>query len=101
MAFIKRIVRSNFFIRLRNWEHWPFIIVQFPLLLYWMWLAIRARAIFFFSASNPGILTGGMMGESKFDVLKKIPSQYVPQSILIQYPISKEDLLERLRTEDR
>lgn len=95
-----RIIRSNFFIRLRSWEYWPFIIVQFPLLLYWGWLSIRTRSPFFFSASNPGIPTGGMMGESKFDILSKIPSQYTPKNILVRVPVTKEDLLAKIHAEN-
>ena len=97
MTFVSKIVRSNFFIRLRSWEYWPFIIIQFPIVFYWIWLAIRARAPFFFSASNPTIPTGGMMGESKFDILTKIPQHYVPPSILIRSPVTKEEVLEKIR----
>lgn len=100
MTFIARIVRSNFLIRLRSWEYWPFIILQFPLLVYWIWLAIRARALFFFSASNPSIPTGGMMGESKFDILSRIPEQYIPKSLLVKVPVSKGVLLEKIQAKN-
>ena len=93
MILVRRIARSNFVIRLRSWEYWPFGIVQAPLVLYWLWLSIRTRSLFFFSASNPGILTGGMFGESKFEILEKIPKAYKPISILVQVPSKKEDVL--------
>jgi hypothetical protein len=88
-----RIIHSNFFIRLKSWEYWPFGIVQFPVILYFFWLSIRARSPFFFSASNPGIVMGGMFGESKYDVLQKIPRQYIAPAVLIQVPCTKEDIL--------
>lgn len=97
MSFIKRMKRSNFFIKLRSWEYWPFGIVQAPLFLYWFWLSVKARSFLFFSASNPGILTGGMFGESKFDVLEKIPTIYKPKSILIRRGTSAEDVVELMQ----
>ena len=71
MAVWGKITRSNFLIRLKSWEYWPFGIVQFPAILYWVWLSLRARSFVFFSASNPGIPMGGMFGESKYELLKR------------------------------
>jgi hypothetical protein len=91
-------MRSNFLIKLRSWEYWPFGIVQFPLFIYYAWLAIRSRSFTFFSASNPGIVMGGMFGESKYDVIKKIPAQYIPKTILIRQPADTESILEQIKT---
>ncbi|MEP6789425.1 MAG: M24 family metallopeptidase, partial [Acidobacteriota bacterium] len=49
--------------KLTHWEYWPFGIIQAPLFFYYPWLALKSRSLFFFSASNPGILMGGMFGE--------------------------------------
>jgi len=89
----KKFRNSNFIIRLTAWEYWPFGIVQFPLIIYWVWLSLRARSIFFFSASNPSIVLGGMFGESKNDVLNLIPHQYKPKAILVKAPTTKEKVL--------
>lgn len=43
---------------------------------------------------------GGMFGESKYDVLKKIPRQYIPKTILINLPTTKEEVLEKLKHEN-
>ena len=40
-----------------------------------------------------------MMGESKFDILSKIPTQYIPKSILIKVPITKLELLQHIHSE--
>jgi hypothetical protein len=93
MSILKSITRSNFCIKLKSWEYWPFGIVQFPLFIYFGWLSLRSRTILFFTASNPGIAMGGMFGESKYDVLKKIPSQYIPKTIRIEAGSSKEDVM--------
>jgi hypothetical protein len=86
MSVWRKLVRSNFFIKLKSWEYWPFGVVHFPSIIYYIWLSIRARSFIFFSASNPGIPMGGMFGESKYDVLKKIPHQYIPKTVLIRLP---------------
>jgi hypothetical protein len=97
MSFWKEVSRSNFLIKLKSWEYWPFGIVQFPLFIYFGWLALRARSPIFFSASNPGIVMGGMFGESKFDGLQKIPSKYIPVSIRIEKNLSVAEVLEILK----
>lgn len=97
MSLPQRIRRSNFYIKLTNWEYWPFGILQAPLFLYWLWLSAKARSLFFFSASNPSILTGGMMGESKSEVLALVPDAVKPKTVLIKIPASREDVLQLLR----
>ncbi|MBC7920160.1 MAG: hypothetical protein H7Z75_03640 [Ferruginibacter sp.] len=79
-----------FFIRLRHWEYWPFAVVYFPVFFYWIWLAIKARSPFFFSAANPSIETGGMLGESKVDILNQISDQYKPKTLFIPRSTSLE-----------
>jgi hypothetical protein len=100
MSFLKRITRSNFVIKLRSWEYWPFGIVQFPIFFYFLWLALRTRSLLFFTASNPGIPMGGMFGESKFEILKKIPTQYIPRTIRITLPATTQSVLEELGKSD-
>lgn len=73
-----------FLIRLRSWEYWPFGILQAPLFFQWLWYALRSGSFFYFSASNPGILTGGMMGESKAAVLNLIPEHLRPATCLVR-----------------
>jgi hypothetical protein len=60
--------------------------------LYWLVLAARARSLFFFSASNPGILSGGMMGESKSEVLKLVPGDVKPQTVLVELPATVDSV---------
>lgn len=87
---------SNFLIKLKNWEYWPFGIVQLPAILYFVGLVARTRSLTFFSASNPGIPMGGMFGESKFDVLKLVPDPLKPSTLLIKQPQSIEFVLETI-----
>ena len=96
MNGIRRTAKNNFFIKLKSWEYWPFGIIQAPLFVYWLWLSLRARSLLYFTASNPGILTGGMFGESKFDVLKKVPALNRPKMLLVTYPSPAEEVCELL-----
>lgn len=97
MSIFNRIRKCDFFIKLRSWEYWPFGIVQAPLFIYWLWLSLKARSLFFFSASNPGILTGGMFGESKFSVLEKLPREVKPKAILIKYPTPSNSVSNKIQ----
>lgn len=87
----------NFFSKLFHWEYWPFGIIQLPLIFLWIWYSIKERSLFYFSASNPGILTGGMMGESKFEVLQMVPENVKPKSLLIKFPGSLEKVVRTIR----
>ncbi len=98
MNFLSRISHSNFFIKLKSWEYWPFGILQAPLFPYWLWLSLKARSLVFFSASNPGILMGGMFGESKFDVLEKVPAAVKPRTILIKKSSTVVEIVGRMES---
>jgi hypothetical protein len=92
-----QIGRSNFFIKLKSWEYWPFGIVQFPLFIYFGWLCLRSRSLVFFSASNPGITMGGMFGESKFDVLQKVPAMHTPITMLVKVPATSRHVVSMMQ----
>jgi len=92
MAFSKRV----FLVKLFHWEYWPFGIIHIPLFFMWLWYSLRERSFFYFSASNPNILSGGMMGESKYDVLARVPDHLKPQTILIKFPVSMEEVIKKI-----
>ena len=48
-----------------QWEFWPPAIRYAPVAIYVLWLAIRHRSLTLFTTANPGIPTGGFIGESK------------------------------------
>src|SRR6185369_16709491 len=45
-----------------------------PVAIYCLWLAVKYRGLTLPTAANPGILTGGMVGESKSAMLKDLLS---------------------------
>jgi hypothetical protein len=82
----------NLSVKLFNWEYWPFGIIQLPLMFMWLWYSLKERSFFYFTASNPGIFAGGMMGESKYDVLSMLPDDLKPKTILARRAASVEEL---------
>lgn len=71
-------------IKLTNYEYWPVWLFFLPgIFIFWPLLAIRARALLYFTAANPGIPLGGFFGEKKYDIIKDIAPQYLPQSVLL------------------
>ncbi|MFN0050444.1 MAG: hypothetical protein ACKVOU_15080 [Cytophagales bacterium] len=80
----KPFEQTSFIVKLTNWEFWPFFVVYFFVIIYHCWLSIKARSFFFFSASNPGIEMGGMLGESKSSILDKIPEEFRAKYVLVR-----------------
>ncbi len=70
-----------FFAKYTRFEFFPAWLVYFPLLPYLIWLFIRAKSFTFFTAANPGIEMGGFFGESKIDILNRIPPDYLPVTL--------------------
>lgn len=72
------------FYRMTRFEYWPGWLFYFPMVPYWLYLSLRMRSLSFFTRTNPGIELGGFFGESKEDILKNIPSIYLPKQFFIQ-----------------
>lgn len=71
---------------LKNWEFWPAWLFYIPVALRYMSLALRYGSLTLPSAANPGIKTGGLIGESKITLLTELASiapESVPPSSLI------------------
>lgn len=94
-----RLFHRPFFIRLLHWEYWPSIAFYFPMLWYYPWLALRAGHLCFFTAANPGIYSGGMGMESKYDTLMKIPPHLRPKTVLAHPGEPWEQIAARLAEE--
>lgn len=73
-------------VKLTKYEFWPVWLFFLPgIFIFWPLLAIRARALLYFTAANPGIPLGGFFGEKKFDIIKNISSKYLPKTLLIEH----------------
>ena len=58
--------------RKRHFEFWHPLVFYLPVALYVAWLALRHRSLTVITAANPGIPTGGFIGESKADILDQL-----------------------------
>jgi hypothetical protein len=70
-----------FLIKFFNYEYWTWWAFYLPMLPYWAWLALKTRSLAYFTAANPCMDWGGFFGESKSDILRKIPAEYVPKTL--------------------
>jgi membrane protein DedA with SNARE-associated domain len=60
-------------LRLMRWEFWPGWLFYTPVALWVATLAVRYRSLTILTACNPGIEDGGFVGESKFEILRRLP----------------------------
>lgn len=74
----------NFYTKWRHWEYWPIGLLYTPIFCYYLWLSFKSRSFFYFSAANPSIDNGGMSGESKWDILKNIPTSLLPATVFVR-----------------
>jgi len=58
--------------RLARWEFWPPWLAYMPVVPYVLYLGVKHRSLTLFTAANPGIPSGGFVGESKSDILSKL-----------------------------
>ena len=71
-------------IKWTRFEFWPYWVFYFPFLFYGIFLAIKARSFTYFTAVNPGMNAGGLVGEGKMNMLGKIDTKYLPKTVLIK-----------------
>lgn len=87
---------KTLYIKTFSWEYWPMWLVYLPASFYYIFLAVKARSFFFFSASNPSIENGGMLFESKWKIFELIPKDLYPNTIFIQELHTFETIKEKL-----
>jgi len=59
-------------------EFWPSQLIYLPVILQWLWLALRYRSLSLPLIANPSIPLSGMVGESKSSVLELAGKQARP-----------------------
>jgi membrane protein DedA with SNARE-associated domain len=63
---------ASAFGRWLHWEFWPAWLFYPPVGVYCLWLAVKYRGLGLPTAANPGIFSGGVVGESKTAILKEL-----------------------------
>jgi membrane protein DedA with SNARE-associated domain len=69
--------------RLWRWEFWPTWLFYLPVLPWLAYLSVRYRGALTWTAANPGIPQGGVVGESKHAILTHLPQESVVPSLLV------------------
>ena len=70
-----------------RWEFWPAWLFYLPVGLNYVRLALKYRGLTLPSAANPGLTTGGLVGESKFEtlsVLQRTSPEFTAEAWLIE-----------------
>ena len=79
----------------RHWEFWPAWLFYLPVAIYYGWLALRHRSFTLPSAANPGIPTGGLVGESKFAIIDLLHGKH-PAQVADGYLVDGQTVTERM-----
>jgi len=83
-AKVKRIVR---------WEFWPPAVFYIPVAAKYVLLAIKYRSFSLPTLANPGMHTGGLIGESKFETLAdlaRVRPELVAQTHLVRFDSAEQ-----------
>jgi membrane protein DedA with SNARE-associated domain len=83
--------------RLTRWEFWPAWLFYAPVALNYVRLAIRYRSFTLPTAANPGMFSGGFVGESKITTLRDLFASS-PESTAEAHLLDNAPPAERLAT---
>jgi membrane protein DedA with SNARE-associated domain len=77
----------GWFRRRTRWEFWPPWMAYIPVVPYILFQGIKHRSLTLFTAANPGIPSGGFVGESKSAILMNLDR--VPDFVLVSKALPK------------
>jgi len=80
-----------------HWEDWHWFTKYIIIGPAWLWFCLRARSLWFFTASNPTIQFGGFIGETKKEIYKQLPPGSYPKSIYISPTLSFSEMQTRVQ----
>ena len=81
-----------FLVKIFNYEYWTWWLFYLPMAPYWIFQAIRAKSLAYFTAVNPGIEAGGFYGEHKTEIMKNISPDYLAKTIFIEQTTAFEKI---------
>jgi hypothetical protein len=84
---IKKAIRY-----ITHWEDWHWFVKYVLISPAWFWICLKARSFWFFTPSNPSIIFGGFIGETKQEIKKQLPPSSYPKSVYISPSISFPEL---------
>ncbi len=89
-----------FLVKIIYYEYWPFWLFFLPLVPYWIYLSIKAKSLTYFTAANPGIIHGGVFGESKIEILDKIDPKYRPTTLFFKVSATLPEVISTIEHSD-
>ncbi len=95
----RRRLRSTLH-RWMHWEFWPAWLFYLPVVLNYLRLAIRHRGFTVPTAANPGIFSGGFVGESKMATLRDL-QRTCPEFTADAYLLAGTNAADRLASLDQ
>ena len=66
-----------------RWEFWPMWLFYAPVAAWLAVLIVRYRGVGPLRAANPGMPDGGIVGESKYAILRALPAQWTAPSLFV------------------
>ena len=97
LLFVRKLASASIFVRrLTRWEFWPAWLFYIPVGVYYIWLAFRHRGFSVPTAANPGMATGGFIGESKLEILNELRGtspEFVAEAFLLDGRTTSDRLL--------
>jgi membrane protein DedA with SNARE-associated domain len=98
MAKLLRLIIPKFRLvwkRYRRWEFWPAWMFYLPVLAMYVWLSVRYRGLVLPMVANPSLRNGGLIGESKIDILRALMSA-APENVADGYLLGTGPLPQRI-----
>jgi hypothetical protein len=77
--------------RWTRWEFWPPVLFYAPVAAYYLRLALRYRSLTLPSSANPGMFSGGLVGESKSAILAELQAnspEYTAPAYRLDGPVA-------------
>ena len=84
---------KKFLYKLQHWETWHWLVKYIPMIPFWIGHCIKARSLWFFTASNPTLTFGGYEGESKIEMYRQLPAGTYPKTTLIQASMPTQHII--------
>ena len=107
---MRKVIKEGSFRNLRaginryvHWEFWPPGLFYAPVVAKYLLLALRYRSISLPTCANPGMQTGGLIGESKFDTLADLgrtQPDFTARTKLVRFVSIEQQADEILRAKD-
>ncbi len=66
-----------------RWEFWPAWVFYLPMVPWWSLLCLRYRGFTVWTVSNPAFPIDGVVGESKADILARLPADRIVPTALV------------------